>query len=258
MTTAPQRTRQETFTADGYAPTGPLLTPDEVDTYRALYDRFLSGDIDARDKRSDLGAGSGTPGGATENITQIMWPSALHPQLLDMPLHERALAVSRELAGDDMVLDFDMLIDKAPHTNTPTPWHQDAAYWVDLPDTRAVSIWVALDQATVDNGCMWYVQGSHHTPIRPHRPAGTGGGAIECVCSENEPGATPVPLHPGHAIAHAGATLHYSRGNTTGSHRRAYILNYRSAAMIQVERDHGMDHGLSNNQSTVRNTGAVD
>ncbi|WP_406500020.1 phytanoyl-CoA dioxygenase family protein [Streptomyces sp. NBC_00846] len=182
-----------------------------------------------------------------------MWPSALHPELGDMPLHQWALKVARELVGDDM--DFDMLIDKAPQSGTPTPWHQDAGYWVDLPDTRAVSIWVALDTSTVDNGCMWYVQGSHKTSIRPHRPAG--GGAIECDCSEDEPGATPVPLNPGEAAAHGGATLHYSRGNTTDSHRRAYILNYRSSVMIQLERDQGMDHGLSNNERTVRNTAAT-
>ncbi|MFI1092507.1 phytanoyl-CoA dioxygenase family protein [Streptomyces sp. NPDC020917] len=256
MTTQPRNSRRLAFHTDGYTPTGLLLSPDEVKVYRAIYDRFLNGEIDAGDKRSDLGSAAGVPSGATENITQIMWPSALHPELLDLPLHQRALAVARELAGDDMVLDFDMLIDKAPHSNTPTPWHQDAAYWVDLPDTRAVSIWVALDPSTIDNGCMWYVRGSHGTPIRPHRPAGGGGGAIECDCSENEPGAAPVPLNPGEAAAHGGATLHYSRGNSTDGHRRAYILNYRSAAMIQLERDQGMDHGLSSNVRAVRNGGA--
>jgi hypothetical protein len=54
-----------------------------------------------------------------------------------------------------------------------------------------------------------------------------------------------------------GATLHYSHGNTTDSHRRASILNYRSAAMIQRERDNGMDHGLTTNERTVRSTDAT-
>ncbi len=71
-----------------------------------------------------------------------------------------------------MAFDFDMLIHKAPHTNTAVPWHQDQAYWPNAPDKRAVSCWVrmcvprvctevmclqvALDNATVDNGCMWF------------------------------------------------------------------------------------------------------
>ncbi|WP_331769160.1 phytanoyl-CoA dioxygenase family protein (plasmid) [Embleya sp. NBC_00888] len=256
MTMNAQSTLKETFHTDGFARIGPLLSSREVAAYRAIYDRFLNGEIDCGDKRSDLGADSARQGGAKENITQIMWPSALHPQLLDMPLHARALEVAWDLIGNDVILDFDMLIDKAPHTGTPTPWHQDAAYWVDLPDTRAISIWVALDESTLGNGCMWYVQGSHRTPLRPHWAAG-GGGAIQCQCSEDEPGATPVALKAGEAAAHGGGTLHYSRGNTTGRHRRAYVLNYRPAAMIQLERENGMDHGLNNNERAVRNTGAT-
>ena len=246
----------EALDRDGFVVLDNLLSTAEVETYRAIYDRFLSGEIDAGSKRSDLGAGAepATPG--TENITQIMWPSLLCPELADLPLHARGLELARQLIGQDAELDFDMLIDKAPRTNTATPWHQDAGYWVNLPDGRAVSIWVSLDEATLDSGCMWYVQGSHRGPVRPHRSAGKGGGAIECEGSEDEPGATPVPLQPGAAAAHVGRTLHYSRGNTTNRHRRAYILNYRPAAMIAREREVGMDHGKTNNERVVRNTEA--
>ncbi|MET9319096.1 phytanoyl-CoA dioxygenase family protein [Streptomyces sp. NPDC003038] len=247
--------RTQAFRQDGFASIGPLLSPEEVQTYREIYDRLLSGEIASGDKRSDLGSHVPRREGVRENITQIMWPSALHPPLRELPLHSRALAVARELIGDDAMLDFDMMIHKAPGTGVPTPWHQDAAYWVDLPDTRAVSIWVALDEATLDNGCMWYIRGSHREPLRPHRPTSDGRN-IECDCSENEPGATAVPLSPGEAVAHAGGTVHASRGNTSDRNRRAYILNYRPAEMIRVERDQGMDHGLEKNERQVRNRGA--
>lgn len=257
MSTHAQLTRTELFQQDGFALTGALLAPEEVETYRDIYDRLLTGEIESGDKRSDLGSHVPRREGVHENITQIMWPSALYPQLLELPLHARALAVARDLIGEDAVLDFDMLIHKAPHTGVATPWHQDAAYWIDLPDTRAVSIWVALDEATLDNGCMWYVRGSHLLPIRQHRPTSDGSN-IECDCSEDEPGATFVPLSPGEGTAHAGGTLHYSRGNTTDRTRRAYILNYRSSDMIKIEREQGMDHGLDNNVRKVRNANASD
>ncbi|MFI5617965.1 phytanoyl-CoA dioxygenase family protein [Streptomyces sp. NPDC051567] len=247
--------RTEAFQQDGFAPTGTLLSPDEVEIYRDIYDRLLSGEIESGDKRSDLGSHVPRRDGVRENITQIMWPSALYAPLRDLPLHSRALTLARELIGDDATLDFDMMIHKAPGAGVPTPWHQDAAYWVDLPDARAVSIWVALDEATPDNGCMWYIRGSHLLPLRPHRPTSDGRN-IECDCSENEPGATAVPLSPGEAVAHAGGILHYSRGNTSGRNRRAYILNYRPAEMIRLEREKGMDHGLENNERQVRNTTA--
>ncbi|MFJ9409590.1 phytanoyl-CoA dioxygenase family protein [Streptomyces sp. NPDC101393] len=255
MTVSAHLELAQVFQQDGFTATGPLLSADEVEVYRGIYDRFLSGEIDSGDKRSDLGSHVPRRDGVRENITQIMWPSALHRPILDLPLHSRALAVARELIGDDAELDFDMLIHKAPHTGVPTPWHQDAAYWIDLPDTRAVSIWVALDEAVLDNGCMWYVKGSHQQPLRPHRPTSDGKN-IETDCSEDEPGATAVPLSPGEGAAHGGHTLHYSRGNTTDTVRRAYILNYRPAAMIRLERAQGADHGLEENVRKVRNANA--
>ena len=57
-------------------------------------------------------------------------------------MHRRALAISKLLLGADMMFDFDMLISKAPHSDTPVPWHQDQAYWLDMPDKRSVSCWV--------------------------------------------------------------------------------------------------------------------
>ncbi|MFD7920623.1 phytanoyl-CoA dioxygenase family protein [Streptomyces sp. NPDC059740] len=245
----------EKFLTDGFAAVGEVISPDDLETYRNIYDRLLSGDIETGDKRSDLGSHVPRREGVRENITQIMWPSALHPPLRDLPLHDTALRIARELIGADAELDFDMMIHKAPHTAVPTPWHQDAAYWVDMPDHRAVSLWVALDDATVDNGCMWYVKGSHRQPLRPHRPTSDGKN-IECDCSEQEPGATAVPLTAGQAVAHSGSTLHSSRGNTTDGTRRAYILNYRPAAMIRLEREQGADHGLKENVRQVRNSEA--
>ncbi|MER5707348.1 MULTISPECIES: phytanoyl-CoA dioxygenase family protein [unclassified Streptomyces] len=235
---------RDAFRRDGYAELGRLLEPEEVRAYLKIYDRFLSGEIHCGTKRCDL-AGEDRPDGAPERITQIMWPSVLAPELLDLPLHGRALALARELIGPDAEFDFDMLINKAPGTNTVTPWHQDISYEIDLPDQREASIWVALDEAVLDNGCMWYIKGSHLGPVRPHRRAGTGY-ALECDGSETDPGATWVGLEPGFAAAHGGRTLHYSRGNTTPDRqRRAYFLNFRPAAMVALERREGMDHGLA-------------
>ena len=243
-------TQKEQFERDGYLVVENLLSVDEVENYKKTYDKFLDGTVDCGAKRSDLGAG-GAKKGKVENITQIMWPSALMPIMLDAPYHQRAAAIIQELLGDDVELDFDMLIDKAPQSDTATPWHQDSAYWIDLPDRRAASIWLALDEATLENGCMWYVPGSNDQSMRPHRPAGNAGGALMCDGDEAE--GVAVPLKPGSAVIHAGNTLHYARGNRTDNHRRAFILNFRPAAMIKLEREQGMDHGLTDNTRKVRN-----
>ncbi|MEO0333675.1 MAG: phytanoyl-CoA dioxygenase family protein, partial [Bacteroidota bacterium] len=98
----------------------------------------------------------------------------------------------------------------------------------------------SLDEAKLDNGCMWYVPGSHLQPMRPHQPAGKGGGALECQATEEE--GVAVELQPGECILHHGGTLHYSRGNSTDLRRRAFITNFRPEAMVALEREQGYDH----------------
>ena len=234
------------------------LLPGEVEGLRAVYDDILQGRVEGVGKhRYDLGAGAPRRLDAVENVTQVMWPSDLCPQLREHPLRSRALQLVAALHGDEVdqwSFDFDMLIAKAPHTDTPTPPHQDQAYWCELPDKRAVSIWVALDDATLENGCMWYGRGTHLLPLRAHRRAGANpNAALECDATEDE--MTPVPLAAGGAALHAGRTLHYSRGNSTPRQRRAYILNFRPAAMVAHERAAGFDHGRSGHKThEVRST----
>lgn len=142
-----------------------------------------------------------------------------------------------------------------------------------------------MDETTLDNGrysiqfgfilttqgCMWFVPGSHKYPTRKHWRAGTGShqgqGALECECSEKEGKSNwipiptnflgvSVPIKPGSCTFHAGGTLHYSRGNKTTSQRRGFISNYRPKPMIDFEREHGFDHGKSDNTRLVRNDDA--
>lgn len=122
---------------------------------RFLYNSFLDNNtIDASKYRADL-SGSEDETDTKEKITQIMVPSKLVPEILKKALHVKTLEIAQDLMGNDITLDFDMLINKAPNTNPITPWHQDAAYWIDMPDKRAASCWVAIDPAHKENSCMW-------------------------------------------------------------------------------------------------------
>ena len=224
------------FENQGYLVVKNLINKTEVSYYSDLYNAFLNNTIDALKYRSDLSGNSDT---SVEKITQIMVPSKIVPELLTQPIHTRVGQIAQQLLGNDIALDFDMLIDKAPHTNTITPWHQDAAYWIDMPDKRAVSCWMAIDHASLDNGCMWYTPKSHLLPTLKHIQIGDKG-ALKCEGDEGN--SVYVELEPGSCVFHHGNTLHYSRGNSTDLHRRAFITNYRSKAMIALERSQGYDH----------------
>ena len=231
------------FEKEGYVVLKNLLTKTEVDDYSDLYNSFLNNSIDASQYRSDLSGSDGKK----EKITQIMVPSKLVPELLQKPIHQKSLEIAKTLMGDDIELDFDMLINKAPNTNAITPWHQDAAYWINMPDKRAASCWVAIDHAYKENGCMWYTPKSHLSPVLPHSQTGNKG-ALQCEGSEEN--SVFIELQPGSCVFHQGGTLHYSRGNATDNNRRALITNFRPKAMIALERSQGVDH---TGERTVKN-----
>lgn len=229
-----------------------LLSPAEVAELSTIYDDICGGKYpEASKHRYDLGAQQAKQNSSVENIIQVMWASDIVPALRDHPMRRRALEIAAGLYGvpvEEFDFDFDMLIAKWPHTNTPTPAHQDQAYWIPLADTRSVSMWIAIDESTVDNGCMWYGPGTHVGPLRPHRRAGAdANSALQCDATEEE--MEPMPLPPGSAGLHMGRTLHYSRGNTTDTRRRAFIMNFRPAAMVAYERSQGFDHGRSGHKS---------
>ncbi len=213
------------------------MDSEEVQYFRQVYEGFLDGKIAAGGQRSDLSGQFGEAG--KERIVQIMRPSLLHPPLQNSVLHQRAALIAKALLGKDMELDFDMLIDKPPFSNAATPWHQDEAYWIDMNDKRAVSCWVALDDVAKENGCMWFVPKSQQQDIRQHVQTGNGG-ALKCQADETE--AVAAEIKAGSCTFHHGRTLHYARGNCTDRRRRAFIANFRPAAMIAFERAQGFDH----------------
>lgn len=223
------------FLSQGFIKLKNLIRSKDVKEIKVSYDALLADHIRTAHLRSDLG-GSGKLG--EEKITQLMRPSSLLPELKSSEAYQKATFQAQFLLGEDMVLDFDMLINKMPHTNTPTPWHQDAAYWIDLPDKRAVSCWIALDKAIEENGCMWFVPRKDEN-IRPHKSI-TEGGALSCEAPKQE--AKCIPLQPGECTFHDGFTLHFSKGNTTAQNRRALILNFRPKTMVALERSKGIDH----------------
>jgi len=241
LKTQPHEEWKKQFEENGYLVVDSMLNESELNIYRELYDRLLHGGIDASSHRHDLGNHEAQKT-SMENICQIMWPSLFVSPLDQGPVHKRGLAVARIILGDDMSFDFDMLIAKPGLSDTPTPVHQDQSYWLDMPDKRATSCWVAMDETTLDNGCMWFGSGSHKSEvIRAHRPVKPGVHVLTCDGCEDE--LTPAPLKPGGATFHHGRTLHYSRGNTTDKCRRGFVVNFRPLAMVEYERANKFDHG---------------
>ncbi|MBN36045.1 MAG: phytanoyl-CoA dioxygenase [Rhodospirillaceae bacterium] len=232
------------FARDGVLVVDDLISRDETARLRELVEPLYDGTVDTGQQRMDLGDFE-DEAPAVERITQIMQVHDFVPEVLEGRYAVLALAAARTILGEDMELDMTMLMDKLPGAATPTPWHQDQAYWLpDIPDRRSLSVWLALENVTVESGCMAFVPGSHTEPTRPHTWAGSNGQALTTEVAAGE--GVAVPLPEGGATFHHGNMLHSAGGNTTDGRRRALVLNYRSAAMIAWERERGYDHRSEN------------
>ncbi len=131
-----------------------------------------------------------------------------------------------KLAGvDGMRVWHDQALIKPPFGN-PTGWHLDNPYW-SFSSRQSISIWISLDGATFQNGCMFYVPGSQAIADYRNVPISEKIGALFEVYPEFlKRGTRGVELPPGGAAFHNGLTAHGAGANMTTSPRSAMTCAY--------------------------------
>ena len=125
-----------------------------------------------------------------------------------------------DLIGPDVRLYWDQAVYKKPGTDAPFPWHQDNGYAYVEPQ-QYLTCWIALSEATEDNGCPWVVPGIHRTGTMRHHLTETG-----LVCLDNPSDAIPVPVGKGGMVVFSSLTPHCTGPNWTADVRKAYIVQY--------------------------------
>ena len=156
------------------------------------------------------------------------------------------LTIAEQLCGEGMVLDFDQLLAKQPGRDDAVfAWHQDQAYWINTDDRRTATCWLAVDDSTLESGCMQFLPGSHREPVRPHRPISASRDEQHTLVTDLRPDdvMVPVEIRRGDLTVHNEGVLHGSGGNrSTANRRRAYINAYRSIDTVREERARGFTH----------------
>jgi ectoine hydroxylase-related dioxygenase (phytanoyl-CoA dioxygenase family) len=192
---------------------------------RRIYDRLFNEDR-AQTGRDTYDLTGAKDRGKKEAIPQILQPAKYAPTLLETQMVANLKAMMRQLHGEETKMVGDHAINKPPHNAAATPWHQDEAYWNPAKEYSSLSVWIPLQPATKQNGCMYFVPGSHRIEIVPHRPIGD---------DPRTPGLEVVPgafdfssavaceLPAGGATFHHGRSLHYTPPNNSDDYRRAYI-----------------------------------
>ena len=125
----------------------------------------------------------------------------------------------------------DQMIFKPPRDSSAVQaWHRDYTYWDHVGPPELATCWIALDDATVQNGCMHVIPGSHKWPTDYGRDEVDIDDPHWVLRPEHVPEGvdlTPVPceVQAGHCHFHHCLLLHGSHGNSTDNPRRSYILH---------------------------------
>lgn len=222
------------FDRDGYLAFPDILTPTEVETARDA----LSHLIQTRPPgRLMVQVEPGVKAESTDELTvrKLMWFCEVHPFLNDLAhRHPKIRGIVESLLGADPILFQDMALIKPPFIGSEKPWHQDNAYFAVTPLDAVLGVWIALDPATIANGCMHVLPGEHKLGPRKHHHNRD----CEIMPDRLQPArAVPVELPPGGAMFFAGMLPHMTPPNHSPDRRRALQFHYRSATSQIVSAD---------------------
>ena len=183
------------------------LPLETLEAIRADHDRLLARHPEFRDNCPDL---------LTFDSGFLNY--ARDPVILDM--------VS-QLIGPDIALWNMSFFAKPAHNGKRTPWHQDGAYWPIRP-LATCTVWIAVDDATPENGCMRFIPGSHRSKdLAPHDlkkdPSATLNQELSAGTFD-EAEAVDVALEAGRISLHDVYLYHGSEANTSARPRRGMTL----------------------------------
>jgi ectoine hydroxylase-related dioxygenase (phytanoyl-CoA dioxygenase family) len=140
--------------------------------------------------------------------------------------------IAADLVGPDTRLYWDQAVYKKPEKPRRFPWHQDNGYGYVEPQ-QYLTVWLALTDATVANGCPQVVPGLHRLGTLAHDyvdPLGW-----ECLTDPDGVVAAPVPA--GGAVVFSSLTPHLTGPNTTDAVRKAYIVQYAPDGAVRCDGD---------------------
>lgn len=168
-------------------------------------------------------------------VRKLMWytdQDAFFEYLVNS--HPVIRSLVETLLGDKPLLFQDMALIKPPFIGSEKPWHQDNAYFAVTPLDATIGVWIALDEATVENGCM------HLIPGRPNLHPVEHYHGFDCQIVERKlelEKAIPIELQPGGALFFSGLLPHQTPPNSSPLRRRALQFHYRavSSKIISAE-----------------------
>lgn len=147
----------------------------------------------------------------------------------DFAQSDLAAGIVSDLLGPDIDVFQTQFILKNPGA-WGQPWHQDS-YYFRFDQQPQVGLWLAISEATLENGCLSVLPGSHKFPIQPHDPDDRPGAnqGYTVVRTADDAGSMPVLMEPGDLLVFHSFLLHRSVDNLGNGRRTAMVYHYGRA-----------------------------
>jgi len=199
------------FNSVGYIKGIPIFDEAEIGEHRQYFDALLANVIAA--------------GGSSYSIISAHMK---YGKVYDLLTHPKIVACVKDIIGADVIGWGAHYFCKMPHDSKIVGWHQDAGYW-PLTPSKTVTVWLAIDDATVENGAMRFIAGSHrlgHLAPRHSNPDDNSvlGQVVENAEQYGEP--VDVELKAGEISIHTDLLLHGSNANPSPKRRCGLTLRY--------------------------------
>ncbi len=208
------RAQIEFFNHNGYLKGLRIFSEEEMANQRRYFDNLLA---------QTLAAGGDSYSISTAHLR--------YGKVYDLLTHPRLVAIVKDLLGENVVAWGSHYFCKMPGDGKRVSWHQDASYW-PLTPSKTVSLWLAIDDADVENACMRYLPGTHlfgHLTwqLSEDDEANVLNQTIPEIERFGEP--VNVELKAGEIALHSDLLLHGSEANTSARRRCGLTLRYCAA-----------------------------
>ncbi len=219
----------EQYESLGFVSVANAFSPQEVSDVIGAMQEVVSGEVPERTQLQFEFAAKGRLDeipieDRLDYVRKFMWFSHLHPATTAMMQDPALLAVVERILGAEAEMFQDMALLKPPGIGREKPWHQDHAYFNLPPGTKVVGVWISLDVATPENGCMYFLPGKHKDGPAPHWNR-----RDWQICDSDiltGSGQVAAPLPSGGCLIFDGFTPHGTPMNRTNTRRRAVQYHY--------------------------------
>jgi len=152
-------------------------------------------------------------------------------RLLEYLLSDTVLDLIELLIGPNIGLWSSHFICKMPLIGRATPWHEDSAYWNGRASTMTgiCTVWLAIDEATPENGCMRVLPGTHSDGFSKYENVDTASNIFGTqILPEliDESSAVYFALQPNQFSLHEARLIHGAQANTSDTRRTGYTMRY--------------------------------